>query len=81
MSLGLGKPSKNDARVQEALRHTIRAAKAVGKHVMYNPGTNEDEIQKAATMGITMLEIGNDLGIARSVWANAVKVLSPKEAK
>jgi 2-keto-3-deoxy-L-rhamnonate aldolase RhmA len=81
MALGIGKPSKNDKRVQDALRRTISAAKSAGKHVMYNPGTNEDEIRKAAKMGITMIEIGNDLGIARSVWANAVKVLSPKKAK
>jgi 4-hydroxy-2-oxoheptanedioate aldolase len=77
MALGLGKPSKNDDRVKDALRRTISAAKVVGKHVMYNPGINEAEIRKAAEMGITMLEIGNDLGIASSVWANSIKVFSP----
>jgi len=78
MSLGLGKPSKNDKRVREALRHTIQVAKSLGKHVMYNPGTNEDEVREAVTMGITMLEIGNDLGIARSVWTKTVEALSPE---
>ena len=78
MALGLSKPSKNDKRVLAALQQTILAAKEAGKHVMYNPGINQAEIDKAAAMGITMIEIGNDLGIARSVWSKAVKALSPK---
>ena len=81
MSLNLGKPSKNDNRVQEALRRTILAAKGVGKHVMYNPGANENEIRKAAEMGITMIEIGNDLGVICSVWAKAAEALAKKSCE
>ncbi len=78
MALGIGKPSKNDERVQDALRRTISAARTAGKHVMYNPGINEEEIRKAVDIGITMIEIGNDLGIARSVWIKAAEALAKK---
>jgi len=73
MSLGLGKPNKNHEKVQEALKLTLRAAKKHGKPVMFNPGTNIQEIEKYVNMGVTMLELGNDLGILRSMWANYVK--------
>lgn len=69
MSLGLRKPAKNDERVQAALRKTITAARKAEKHVMFNPGIQTDEIQKYVDMGIAMLELSNDLGILRSVWA------------
>lgn len=77
MALGLRKPAKNDARVQEALQTTVAAAKRSGKHVMYNPGTKADEITSCLELGVTMLEIGNDLGIARAAWAKAVQTVSP----
>ena len=75
MSLGLGRPAKNDERVQDALKKTIAAARKVGKHVMFNPGIQTDEIQKYVDMGITMLELSNDLGILRSVWAKTGKTI------
>jgi len=68
MSLGLGEPNKNHPDVQDALKRTIAAAKKHGKHVAYGVGTNPEEIKKYIAMGITMLELGNDLGILKSVW-------------
>lgn len=68
MSLGLGTPNKNHPDVQEALRKTIATAQKYGKHVMLGAGTNLEEIKKYIDMGITMLELGNDLGILKSVW-------------
>lgn len=68
MSLGLGRPSKNHEKVQEALRMTIGAAQKAGKHVMMNPGVNTEELQKYVDMGITMLELSNDVSIVNMVW-------------
>jgi len=68
MSLGLGRPVKDDERVQAALRATIEAARKVGKHVMLNTGTDPEQIRKYIDLGVTMLELGNDLGIIRAVW-------------
>lgn len=76
MAFGQGKPLKTDPRVMAALELTIAAAKASGKHVMYNPGTSGDAIRRAAEIGVTMIEIGNDLGVARSAWSKAVGTLS-----
>ena len=76
MGLGLRKPARDDARVQEALHLTVEAARAAGKHVMYNPGANPDDIKIAAGMGISMLEIGNDLGLLKSAWSKAAKLVS-----
>jgi len=68
MSLGLGKPNKEDERVQNGLRKTIKAAQKVGKHIMMNPGIHIDEIRKYVMLGATMLEIGKDLAILHDVW-------------
>ncbi len=78
MAFGHGKPLKSDERVTVALQKTIAAAKAAGKHVMYNPGTSQDAIDRAAQMGVTMIEVGNDLGVARSAWLNVVEALSSR---
>ncbi len=76
MSLGLGKPAKNDERVQEALQKTIAAAHKVNKHVMFNPGVDSDEIKRYIDMGVTMLELGNDLGIIHSVWDKTCRTIT-----
>jgi 4-hydroxy-2-oxoheptanedioate aldolase len=68
MSLGLGKPSKEDEQVQDALKRTIAAAQKSGKHVMFGVGTSLEENCRYMDMGVTMLEVGNDLGILRSFW-------------
>lgn len=76
MSLGFGKPSKADERVVEALQKTIEASRKVGKYVMFNPGADMDEIKKYVDMGVTMVEIANDLGINYSVWNKASQAVS-----
>ena len=68
MSLGLRKPARNDRLVQDALRQTIAAAKRCGKHVMFGVGTTLEEIMLYKDMGVTMLEVGNDLGILHASW-------------
>lgn len=76
MSLGFGKPLKGDERVVEALQKTIEASRKVGKHVMYNPGINKDKIEESIDMGVTMLELSNDLNISYSVWQKAQQTVS-----
>jgi 4-hydroxy-2-oxoheptanedioate aldolase len=68
MALGLRRPAKSDERVQEALRLTVAAAKRSGKYVMFGVGTALEEIVRYKNMGVTMLEIGNDLGILHASW-------------
>lgn len=75
MSLGLGKPSKDDKQVQEALKRTIAAARKSRKHVMFGVGTSLEEIGRYLDMGVTMLEVGNDLGILRSFWHERVEAV------
>ncbi|MHC4714587.1 MAG: HpcH/HpaI aldolase family protein [Planctomycetota bacterium] len=69
MSLGLRRPAKNSDEVQGALKKTIAAAKAAGKHVMLGVGTSVEDINRYIEMGVTILEIGNDLGILRAFWS------------
>ena len=75
MSLGLGKPMKNDDRVQGALQKTIDAAKKSGKYVMFNPGTQPDAIEKSLDMGVTMLELSNDLSLLYSAWSKTIRTV------
>ncbi|MBV1869112.1 MAG: hypothetical protein KUG69_14605 [Marinosulfonomonas sp.] len=75
MAFGQGKPLKQDDRVTDALHKTIAAAKATGTHVMFNPGSSNEAIATAAEMGVTMIEVGNDLGLVRSAWSKAVDVI------
>lgn len=79
MSLGLGYPDKNDERVQSALKETIRVASKAGKFVMFNPGTDPGEIKKYIDLGVTMLEISNDLGILRSVWGRTSRIVKEQD--
>jgi 2-keto-3-deoxy-L-rhamnonate aldolase RhmA len=72
MALGLGGPSKDDTRVQDALLKTISASQKAGKHVMFNPGFQDVTISRAKGLGVTMIEIGNDIGIAAHVWKNTI---------
>jgi len=68
MSLGLGKPAKKHEKVQDALKRTIAAAGRSGKRVMLGVGTSAEEISRYMDMGVTMLEVGNDLGILNAFW-------------
>jgi 2-keto-3-deoxy-L-rhamnonate aldolase RhmA len=58
-----------------ALRKTIEAARRAGKHVMFNPGRDPEEIEKYVEMGVTMLELSNDLAILRSEWSKSGDVV------
>jgi 4-hydroxy-2-oxoheptanedioate aldolase len=71
MSYGLGKPDRNNALIQEACIKTIEAAKKSGKYVLYNPGLNTEEIEKYLKMGITMVELSNDLASMRTTLGKA----------
>jgi 2-keto-3-deoxy-L-rhamnonate aldolase RhmA len=73
MALGLEGPSKVDPRVQDALLKTISASQKAGKDVMYNPGFQDITVNKAKELGVTMVEVGNDLGIAAHVWKNIIE--------
>ena len=75
MSLGLGRPEKNHPDVQSALKETITVAKKHGKHVAFGVGINIDEIKMYKDMGITILEIGNDLSILKSVWEQTINTI------
>ena len=68
MSLGLGEPMPQDARVQAAIEETIRAAHNAGVFVSLSVGTTQANIEKYVELGVDMLELGNDLGIMRSAW-------------
>ena len=72
MSLGLQKPERDHEAVQEALRKTLAAARAAGKHVMLGVGTDPEEIRRHRELGVTLLEVGNDLGILQAFWKGTV---------
>jgi 4-hydroxy-2-oxoheptanedioate aldolase len=74
MSLGLGAPRPQDARVLSAIKDTVRAAHKAGKFVSLGVGTNQANIKKHLKLGIDMLEFGNDLGIIRAAWAEAKSI-------
>jgi hypothetical protein len=40
---------------------------------MYNPGFQDITVNKAKELGVTMVEVGNDLGIAAHVWKNIIE--------
>jgi 2-dehydro-3-deoxyglucarate aldolase len=79
MSLGLRKPAKNHEDVQSALERTIAAAGRAGKHVMFGVGTDPEEIGRYRDMGVTMLEVGNDLGILRAFWHGRAKAIRARQ--
>lgn len=77
MSLGLGAPMPHDARVQAAIEDTVRAAHNAGVYVSLGVGTSRANIEKYVNLGVDMLELGNDLGIMRSAWKNAMSTAEP----
>lgn len=76
MSLGLRKPAKDSDAVQAALKRTIAAAEASGKHVMLGVGLSAQEIIRYMGMGVHMLELASDLSVLRDFYSNAVKTVS-----
>jgi 4-hydroxy-2-oxoheptanedioate aldolase len=75
MSLGLRKPAKSHEEVEDALKRTIAAAGRSGKHVMLGVGTRVDDIERYREMGVTMLEMSNDLGILHTVWTQTSQAI------
>lgn len=61
MSIGLGKPDKNNPRGQDGIKRTIEVTHKNGKYVMLGIGTPwHDEVDKYVKMGIDMIEVGGD---------------------
>lgn len=71
MSIGLGAPDLENARVRAAIVETIVAARDAGKHVALGVGNGKETIAAYAELGVTMLECGNDLGTLRAGWSRA----------
>jgi 4-hydroxy-2-oxoheptanedioate aldolase len=80
MSLGLGAPNAQDERVQEALARTVAATHDVRKYISLVVGTDPANIKKCLELGIDMLELGNDLGILRSGWTQALTAVTNSNA-
>lgn len=76
LALGLRGPKKDAPDIEAALACTIKAAKAHGKHVMYNNGTSATAIKAARDMGIDMIEVGDDIGLLKKAWSDAIAVLA-----
>jgi 4-hydroxy-2-oxoheptanedioate aldolase len=69
LSLGFRKPQKDDPKVQDAIKKTIDAAAKHNKPVGINIGQDwEAEARKYIKLGCRMIEIGQDVGVLRSVW-------------
>ena len=75
MSIGLGEPNRDHEQVRSALKRTIAAAKKADKHVMYNAGLAGEEIKRCVKMGVTMIELSNDLWVIKSILGEAVKLV------
>ncbi len=71
MSLGLVSPDTQDERVQAAIAKTAATTRSAGKHFSLGVGTNPNVIEKYLSLGVDMLELGNDLGIIRDGWGRA----------
>lgn len=80
MSLGLGRPNFEEPRVRAALEQTIAAARNVGKHVMYNPGSDPAEIERHRKLGITMFEVSSDLVMLHAAWSAARESVRGQQA-
>jgi 4-hydroxy-2-oxoheptanedioate aldolase len=74
-SLGLPAPARRDPRVEGALKRTVEAARRCAKHVMCNVPAAADEIARHVAMGLTILELGNDLDAVRLTLKEAMKAV------
>lgn len=72
MSLGTDDEAVMRAEIEQGLRRTIAAARAVGKHVMFGVGMQDEEIRQRIGQGVTMLELSHDVVIVRSALAQKV---------
>jgi 4-hydroxy-2-oxoheptanedioate aldolase len=76
LSIGLGGPQKNHPKVQDAIKKTVEVADKYGKPVAIGIGQPwEEEAKKYIDLGCRMLEIGNDVGVLRSVWKSVSTAL------
>lgn len=78
LSLGLAAPDRDDPRVKGALRRTVEAARKSGKHVMCNIPPTADAIASHAALGLTILELGNDLDSVRATLSQALRAVPAK---
>ncbi len=77
MNIGLGKPAKNDPKVQDAIKKTIAAAKKNGKHIMLGIAPPwREEADKYMEMGIDMIEVGHDYSVLGRSWREAMKEIT-----
>ena len=75
LNLGLAAPDRNEPRVAEALKRTIAAARAHGKHVMCNVPPTPAAIARHVELGLTLIELGNDLDYVRASLTGAVSAV------
>ena len=73
MSLGLGSPQIEHEKVQDGLRRTIAAARAVDKHVMLGVGYDEARAAQYIEMGVTMLEFAHDVAIVQRFLTEKIR--------
>jgi 2-keto-3-deoxy-L-rhamnonate aldolase RhmA len=79
MSLGLAAPDAEDERVQAAITQTASAVRAHGKYFSFSVGTDAATIARYKGLGVTMLELGNDLGSLRTSWTRARNAIDSAE--
>jgi len=73
LNLGLAAPDRLNPRVLDGLQRTIDAARRAGKHAMCNVPPDREVIAQHLGMGLTMIEIGNDLDYIRAALGSAVR--------
>lgn len=73
ISLGLDGPQAGHPDVQAGLTRTIEAARKAGKHVMYGVGMDDVQVEQAAEMGVTMIELPHDVTTFRLTLADKAK--------
>ena len=66
----------DDERIVDAVTKTCTAARKAGKHVMLGVGTNPETIKAFADVGVTMMEMGNDMTLVRTAWTAAAKTVA-----
>lgn len=75
MVLGLGAPDARNLQVQEAMRRTYSAANAAGRFIYANISADPQAIRLNRELGVTILELANDIGLLRSAWRNAQQAI------
>jgi len=76
LSIGLEAPARDHPRVRQALLRVMEAARKSGKHVMCNVAASTLAIRQHLDIGLTILELGNDLDCVRLALSEAVRTAS-----